>query len=178
MPETTARIAAALLALTFAWAGIAKFVAFQAWSTALAGYRFPAVVERPARVAVPIVELAVALAIVIGQARVGAALALASVALFSFALVRGRAIHGDRLPCGCFGGRDERSATGMMWRNGLLALLAVGVLTAERAPSVFAGFRLPTGSELVAGALLVAGLVTAAWLAWQVSNSLRRRQAP
>ena len=178
MPETTARVAAALLAATFAWAGIAKLVAYQAWSGALAGYRFPPFVERLSRPLVPVLELIVAVLIVTNRTRAGAALTLALVALFSFAVMRGRALHGDRLPCGCFGGREERSATAMLWRNVVLTVLAVAVLTAAREPVLFEGFAAPTGGEVVAAVLVAIGIAAAAWMGWQVAGLFRRRQAP
>jgi hypothetical protein len=178
MPETTARIAAGVLAATFAWAGIAKLIAYQAWRVAVAGYRLPEPVERAARPLVPVVELGVAVVAIGGRTKLAAALTLALVGAFSLALVRGRAIHGDRLPCGCFGGRDESSAVAMMWRNGALGVLALGVISSPREPRLFAGFRPPDGVEVVALLLVVTGIVVAAWMAWQVMGSLRRRQAP
>lgn len=178
MPETTARIAAGLLAVTFAWAGVAKLIAYEAWRVAVAGYRFPQIIERVARPVVPIIELAVAVLIVAGQARAGAALTLALVGAFSFALARGRAIHGDRLPCGCFGGRDEGSAVAMMWRNGLLAILAIATIASAREPELFAGLRFPAGSEIVAAVLVVAGVGVGAWMGWQAAGAFRRRHAP
>lgn len=178
MPETTARFAAALIAATFAWAGAAKLIAYRSWTVALAGYRLPGKLERVSRVLVPLGELAVVLLIVVGRSRAGAALTLALIAGFSVALVRGREIHGDRLPCGCFGGRDERSAIAMMWRNGLLALVAVGVITSSGEPRLFAGLRAPDGDEIGAVLLIVVGSVVAAWTAWQVAGSFKRRQVP
>jgi hypothetical protein len=178
MPETTARIAAALLAVTFAWAGIAKLIAYEAWRVALAGYRLPGLVERIARPLVPALELAVAAVAVAGRTDIAAALTLALVGAFSLALVRGRAIHGDRLPCGCFGSRDESSAAAMMWRNGALGVLAVGIVSSPHEPQLFSGFRVPSGGEVIALLLVIVGVVAVALMAWQVSGSLRRRQAP
>lgn len=173
MPETVARIAPLLLALAFAWAAIAKLSGFDRWRTALAGYSLPSAIERPSAVLVPIVELAVAFVTIAVSVRIGAIAAVVLLALFSLAILRARAIKGDRLPCGCFGGSAERHYSTMMMRNAALAILAAIVLVSDTEPGA-ALSSLPQGSDVVPAALVLAGVVLVGWVAMQTSRSLRR----
>ena len=173
MPETVARIAPLLLALAFAWAAIAKLSGFDRWRTALAGYSLPSAIERSSAVLVPIVELAVAFVTIAVSVLIGAIAALLLLVLFSLASLRARAIKGDRLPCGCFGGSAERHYSTMMMRNAALATLAAMVLVSDAGPGA-ALSALPRGSDVVPAALVLAGVVLAGWVAMQTSRSLRR----
>lgn len=125
--------AAAVLALTFAWAGAAKLgrrAEVAAGFNAL-GLRRAGLLAR----AVPVVELALAVALLAAPAAGGAA-AVVLLACFSFVLAR--ALHrGVAVPCACFG---QASGPPLSWvelaRNGLLGALAVVALSAGLAPQV------------------------------------------
>jgi hypothetical protein len=123
--------------------------------------------------AVPVLELAVALAILAGMTRPAGALTLALLAGFSLAVLRLRAIEGDRLPCGCFGKTTERDYRLMLLRNSFLTILAAVVVAAPAEMALLEGFAAPEGSELLPLVLVVVGLGAAAWAVWSVNRSFR-----
>jgi len=177
MPETTARIASVLLALAFAWAGVAKLLTYHRWQRALAGYGMPRVVGNLAAPIVPVVELAIATALVFVSPRLGAIAAVGVLAAFSLAIMRARALQGDRLPCGCFGGSSERNYQTMVARNALLGALATIVLVAKLdtplgLPSA------PTADDALPIALVITGTGLALWTGLHAASSLRRREHP
>lgn len=125
--------AAGVLALTFAWAGAAKLgrPAEAAAGFAALGLRRPEVLAR----AVPLVELALAVALLAGPA-VGAGTAL--LLLSCFTVVLGRALRrGVEVHCACFG---SAGGSPLSWielaRNALLGGLAVLGLAAGLEPRV------------------------------------------
>lgn len=130
--DTVSGIAALVLGVAFAWAAAAKAVRYPQWREALARYEVPAAALRVATPGVPAVELAVALLLLSGSFVPGAALSVALLAAFSMVLVRARALHGDRLPCGCFGRTTERDVRAMLLRNGSLGFCAALILIAAR----------------------------------------------
>lgn len=171
MPDTLARIASLLLALALGWAAVAKLLDLAQWKTALASYALPEVVERPARVAVPVAEIAIAVTLLALSPRAGAAASLAVLALFSLAIVRARSEQGDRLPCGCFGGTRERHYKTMMARNAGLGILAAIVLGGPRDAGLPAA---PSSAELLPALLVVMGAALIVLVAWQ-TVSMRRK---
>jgi hypothetical protein len=179
MPEATARIAAVLLAGAFTWAAVAKILAFARWRAVLARYGLPSPLRRTALVGVPGGEVAIAAVTLFVSARAGAAAAVGALALFSLAVLRARAINGDTLPCGCFGGTEERHYRTMLWRNAALGALAAIVLLAREDP-VGAGTELtrPSGPDLLPAILVVVGGAVMVWMAWQVASAFRRREEP
>lgn len=161
---------ALLLAATFAWAAVAKVLAGARWRAALDGYGLPVPLKAAALALVPLAEAAAAALLALSAARAGAALGLALVSVFSLAVVRARALRGDRLPCGCFGGTTLRRARSLLARNALLAALcAVVVVSGPRAGTLGAA---PAG-VLVPVALVVAGVALAFWLAVEAGAHLR-----
>jgi hypothetical protein len=124
---------------------------------------------------VPVVELATALTIAFVSARAGAAVALVLLAAFSLAVLHARSINGDRLPCGCFGGSEERHYRTMLWRNAALALLAALVFRARADVEVLTP-SMPTGREWIAAALFLVGGLIVLWMTWQVSAAFRHRE--
>jgi uncharacterized membrane protein YphA (DoxX/SURF4 family) len=169
---TASAIASYILAVTFAWAGIAKLVGFSRWRAALEGFGLAGPARRAALVGVPVAELVVAVLLVVGLREVGAALALALLAAFSGAILVAARAKGARLPCGCFGGAKERDYRWMLVRNGALAVLAAVVLLGrEIRPSLF-----DSSIEAVPLALSVAGALVISWTVWQVISSLRGRR--
>lgn len=146
-----------VLALVFGVAGIAKLGDRSGTTRTFEAFGFPTNLATYLAPLLPIVELAIALALVpAATARSGATSALVMLGAFSVAAAVALA-RGRRVECHCFG----QLTTGTVgWqtltRNGVLAALAVGVLIAGRddhAP----GF----------GALIV-GLDSAALLAWAI----------
>ena len=178
MPETTVRIAVLLLAAAFMWAAAAKFFAFPRWKAVIARYGLPAPIDRIAVPLVPVAELAIAIVMLFISARVGAAAAVGALALFSLAVLRARSINGDRLPCGCFGGTEERHYQTMIWRNTGLGVLAAVVLLARDEPAAIGTPASPEGAELLPAALAVFGGIVVLWTAWQVGAAFRRREDP
>src|SRR5579885_1227581 len=107
---------AAVLAVVFAWAGVAKLARHADTALAFASLGLPA----PLAWAVPAAELAVA-GVLLVRPPVGAAAALALLALFSLVLVRALA-RGEPVRCACFGARRaEVVSPGDVVRNGVLA---------------------------------------------------------
>jgi uncharacterized membrane protein YphA (DoxX/SURF4 family) len=113
------------LAVLFAWAGAAKLVDAAGTRTTMAALGVPA--PRVVALALPVIELAVAAALVVEPA-VGAVAAIATLAAFTVFLV-GRIRAGVTVPCRCFG---AASTAPVGWatvaRNGALAAVAVAVL--------------------------------------------------
>jgi hypothetical protein len=125
--------AAALLALTFAWAGAAKLgrQAETAAGFGELGLGRPGALAR----AVPLVELTLAVALLAAPAG-GAAAALVLLACFSAVLVRALR-RGLEVRCACFGrASGPPLSAAELVRNGLLAALAVLALTAGVEPRV------------------------------------------
>ncbi|MQB01617.1 MAG: hypothetical protein GEU78_15230 [Actinobacteria bacterium] len=169
---TASALASYALALTFAWAAVAKAVRPSAWSSSLSGYGFSGSLARVVAVAVPGVEAGVAVLSVAGLRSIGAALALALLSGFSFAILQATRTRGSRLPCGCFGGTKERDFRLMLLRNALLAVLAAVVLVGRQVRPVSVHGTVE-GVPLV---LSVAGAAVICWTLWQVVSSLRGRR--
>jgi hypothetical protein len=170
MLATFARVASLILALTFAWAALAKAARPARWRDALRHYRLGPL-ERVASFGVPVAEAGVAALLALGRDRVGAALALALVSGFSVVVMRARLERGSRLPCGCFGGTRARDYRSMLARNGLLGTLAAFVLLL----GAVEGAAAPGGADMLPAALVGVGIAVGCWLVWQTSTSLRRR---
>lgn len=165
-------LASYLLALTFAWAAVAKAVRASTWSAMLDGYGFTGATARAISIAVPAAELGIAVLLATGLRSIGAALALALLAAFSLAILRAVTTQGTRLPCGCFGDTKERDFRLMLLRNALLAALAAVILVGQRSRTTL--LQDPTdGVPLV---LTLAGGVVICWTLWQVVTSLRGRR--
>lgn len=163
MPAPVYPLAAVGLGLVFAWSGVAKVFRFSRWRAALDGYGLSGVGPTLA-LAVPVVELAVPALMLSAHSRAGAALALGLLALFSATILRARAARGDRLPCGCFGGADERDYRLMLARNATLGLLAAVVLARGRDLQPLEGLGAPDAADIVPVILVVVGAVMIAWL--------------
>jgi uncharacterized membrane protein YphA (DoxX/SURF4 family) len=161
--------AAAILAVSFTWASMSKLTGGGRWRRTLSAHALPRPAERFAAWAVPAVESLVPTLMLVGRQRAAAAVAFASIAVFSVALLRLAARDGVRVACGCFG-RASIDLRLALVRN--LALAATAVLSwslASPDPRLTlpeAGDTLP--ALLVAGTLTVAAITawrSAAWLA-------------
>ena len=162
MPELLAQIAAATVALAFAWAALAKLADRARWQRTLERYALSQQVRRAAVWSVPAAELAIA-GLALAAPAVAAVPALATLAAFS-ALLLARRGGQKRVPCGCFGGGGERDYRILLARNACLAALA-GLLLAGDGSRPFDGLQAPTGGEVVATALLISGVALALWTA-------------
>jgi uncharacterized membrane protein YphA (DoxX/SURF4 family) len=118
----------ALLGTIYLWAGVAKVTNTAAAVLAVGAYRvLPHVLVRPVAVALPWVEIALGLFILVGLfsrfSAIGLSLlTLAYIAAMAQAMARGLAID-----CGCFGGNGTGS--GVTWLDLArdVGLLAVGL---------------------------------------------------
>jgi methylamine utilization protein MauE len=156
------RPAAFVLALVFAWAGVAKLIRWRTWRVGLRRYRLGSW-ERAASVGVPAVELAVLAGLMAGRSRAAAALTLAMLSGFCLALLRARSAEGDRLPCNCFGTHSVFDYRTLLLRNGLLGVPAAVILIADKDFSLFDDLSLPTAGEALPAALVAIGVLFVAW---------------
>jgi uncharacterized membrane protein YphA (DoxX/SURF4 family) len=159
-----------LLAVTFAAAAIAKLRApqpFVATLTALVSAR----AARPLARAVPVLELALAAALVAGLApRLMALVSLVLLGVFSLAL--GRLRQDPGLPsCNCFGAGGDPG--GGLVRNALLAVAALVVLVAPLDGPLWS----LSASELAGGATVAVGAACCWLLARALVPILRMARA-
>jgi hypothetical protein len=169
-------VGSVVLAAAFAWAGAMKVLRADRWRSDLRTYRL----SRPLRglgfLLLPWVELAVAVALVVGEARVGAGVALALITVFCVAIVRARRVTGsDRLGCGCFGTTKVRDYRILLLRNAFLGVLAVSILTSGRDRALGEAFP-SEGPGLLLALLATSGVAAGAWILWQVTAWTRRNQ--
>jgi hypothetical protein len=155
-------LAGAVLALAFGWAAAAKAAAPSAWRSALEGYGLPLVVALAAAVLVPLAESAVVLLVVGGLIKVAGGVSLSLLAVFSLAILRGRAVSGDRLECGCFGRADTRDFRLLLVRNGMLAVVSVTAI-ASGVDRPGAALSWPSSVEVLPAILAILGAAVAAW---------------
>jgi hypothetical protein len=161
MTEPLTFVSALALAIAFAWAAVSKIVSFQRWRRALRGYGLPGRLERAALWGTPALEATAAGLTLTGPIEIAGALILALLATFSIVVLRARAISGDRLPCGCFGGTTDRDYRLMLIRNAVLGLPAAALVLSgdagliDRLESLQGSDILPLGLVLLAGGLIV-----------------------
>lgn len=155
--------AAVVLAATMAWAGLSKLLFPGRWRGNVEGYALPAWLSRIAVVSVPVAEIAVAIALVAGAYRIGGGVGALMLAAFSVALLRLRARTGDRLPCGCFGGRETRDYRVLLARNVLLFSIALYVTAQPSMPPLSADSVPPALLLTIGGIALMAWAASAAW---------------
>jgi uncharacterized protein YjeT (DUF2065 family) len=166
-------ICSLIVALAFAWAGLAKIGAPERWRKDLTAYRL----ARPFRglgwLVLPWLELLVPVGAVAGHARLSAGFALVLLAAFSATILRARILGGsNQLACGCFGGHATRDYRLLLLRNGALAAPAAYVVAAGSPQGLLS--PAPPHAWLLLGAV---ALVAGAWILWQLRSRLRRRVA-
>lgn len=180
MSDAAVSILSLSLALVFAWAGIAKLVRYPDWTSALVAYDLPDPLRKLAAVAVPAAELSVVALVVAGATRAGAALTVALIAGFSFALVRagasGEGLEDGRLPCGCFGKAKARDYRLMLFRNAVIGAVAAALLLSGRNTPFLEGLSAPERGELLPALLGLAGVLLGGWLIYESAGSLRGRR--
>lgn len=156
------QIGSAILALTFAWSGATKLFRPERWRQDVRAYHLPRPVRALGFVAIPWIEVVIALAMATGWEGIGAAAALALLGVFSIAIVRARLRQGtNRLRCGCFGGTAARDYRLLLLRNGVLGAVCLAILlSSEETASVH---LLPGSSGLFPVGLVVCGVLATLW---------------
>ncbi|HEY2802726.1 MAG TPA: MauE/DoxX family redox-associated membrane protein [Actinomycetota bacterium] len=167
-------VAAAALAVAFAWAAVSKVASWRSWRRALSGYGLPAGGERVAAVGVPVAETTVPLLILLGFPRAAGIVAIALLIAFSGAILAARARRGDRLPCGCFGGARVRDYRPMLARNALLAAVGSVAALAGSDGTMQSRIAAPGRGELLPAAIVVMSLALASWTLGRGLYLLRR----
>lgn len=162
--------AALVLAVVFAWAGVAKLRRRPATARAFAALGLAS--PQALSVGVPLAELALAVGLVIVPAVAGVA-ALAVLAGFTTFLALS-VLRGDPVGCGCFGTASAaRAGAAELVRNGFLAAAAVMAATAPG--RVLPG---PAALATVAAAAVVAAAVVRAVSRRSVIHPGRQGPAP
>jgi hypothetical protein len=162
--------AAATLAVSFAWASMSKLTGWGGWRRTLSAHALPWRTERLATWAIPAVEALVPALTLLGRPRAAAAIALASVVVFSVALLRLAARDGVRVACGCFG-RASIDVRVALLRN--LVLAATAVVSWSLAASD-PRLELPEAGDALPALLVVGALAVAAITAWRSTVWLGR----
>jgi hypothetical protein len=163
-PSEVGALAAAVLALTFGTAAVAKLARRAAWRRTLGSYGLRSGMSRLVGFGVPAVELGIAATVLVGLASSAGLLSIVALVAFSGAIVVGRVRGGRRLECGCFGGSGVRDYRLLLARNLALAGMAFAAWRAgEDAPLVRA-LGETAGADLLPVALVVLGLALAAWV--------------
>jgi len=163
-PSGVGALAAAVLALTFGAAAVAKLARRAAWRRTLGSYGLRPGASRLVGFGVPAVELGIAATVLVGLASSAGLLSIVALMTFSGAIVVGRVRAGRRLECGCFGGSGTRDYRLLLARNLALAGVAfVAWRAGEDAPLVRA-LGEPAGADLLPVALVVLGLALAVWV--------------
>ena len=140
--EVSVRIA---LAGVFAIAATGKLADPRRTRESLRGFGAGAHLAGPGAVALPAIELAVAVLLIpSATARLGGATALALLGAFSVALIRA-----GRPDCDCFGALGSGAPIGPLARNAVLAMLAVIVAASQPAVTVSGLLLLATTAVVV-----------------------------
>jgi hypothetical protein len=178
MTLLAARLAASLLAATFAWAAAAKLVRWRAWRAALREHGVSGRGAAWVAAVVPLGEAVTAVILVAWRADVGGASALAALSVFSLVAVRLRSRAGGKLPCGCFGGESERDYRWILLRNSLLAAGAAFILATPLTGAAWSSLASPPKAGYVPASLVVVGLLLGAWTLRRASLAMRGERRP
>jgi peroxiredoxin/uncharacterized membrane protein YphA (DoxX/SURF4 family) len=156
-----------LLAAVFALAGGAKLFDLPGSRQAVTDFGAPERFARPLAVAIPLAELAAAVALIFQpSARWGAALALVLLLVFVGGVANAMR-RGLRIDCGCFGKIYSATASSAtLARNAILAVLAGFVVIAGPAPAIDAWFGERSLGQLLAFALVTLAIVAAVAALW------------
>lgn len=167
-----------VLAAIFGAAGLAKLADRAGFRQALRDFDVPGPLAGLVGVALPAVELGVAVALMLPRTGWWAAIA-ATALLLGFTAVVGRSLARGRAPdCNCFGRLSTGPVgRGTLVRNGILAGAGILVVVAgpsRAAPGVFGwlGALSPVQKAGLAG--LVAALALLAFVAWLLVNLVRQ----
>lgn len=165
--EVVLSFAQLLLTVVFAVAGFAKLLDRGAFEEATAAFGVPRKLASTVSFAVPLLELAVAAALVAAPtARTGAVGALVLLALFSAAVTRVLRL-GSTPDCNCFGGITQTEiGRGTLLRNLSLAGVAAFVIVAGRSVGAFSGLPGTAPEVRPLLSVLAAALVALGWFCW------------
>jgi hypothetical protein len=162
------RLASAALASTLAVAALSKTVAWRRWRRALAAHHLPSRIEWVTTWAVPLGEVVVPILVLVGLRRAAAAWSAMLLGVFSIELVRIRRRVGDRVPCGCFGGRETVGLASALLRNAAIGVLAVFVWTSGAdGPAVT--WPALTREDVLPMLLSLGAIVAATLVTWRAS---------
>jgi hypothetical protein len=154
-----------VLAGVLTWSSAVKILRPIQWTSDVRRYRLPQPLKRIAVLAVPWIELAVAVLLLTGHTRIGAAIALAALVVFSVAIVRlHRVLASTAVPCGCLGSTTARDYRVLLARNAALAAVAtvlVAFVPTRRGWAVHAGWN----SLTMAAAVLTLAAAALVWSA-------------
>jgi Methylamine utilisation protein MauE len=163
-PSEAGALAAAVLALTFGAAAVAKLAHRAAWRRTLGTYGLRSGASRLVGFGVPAVELGIAATVLVGLASSAGLLSIVALVAFSGAIVVGRVRAGRRLECGCFGGSGVRDYRLLLGRNLALAGVAFVAWRAGEDAPLARALGEPAGADLLPVALVVLGLALAVWV--------------
>jgi Methylamine utilisation protein MauE len=163
-PSEIGALAAAVLALTFGAAAVAKLARRAAWRRTLGSYGLRPGASRLVGFGVPPVELGIAATVLVGLASSAGLLSIVALVAFSGAIVVGRVRAGRRLECGCFGGSGVRDYRLLLARNLALAGVAFVAWRAGEDAPVVRALGETAGADLLPVALVVLGLALAVWV--------------
>jgi hypothetical protein len=163
-PSEVGALAAAVLALTFGAAAVAKLARRAAWRRTLGSYGLRPGASRLAGFGVPAVELGIAATVLVGLASSAGFLSITALVAFSGAIVVGRVRAGRRLECGCFGGSGVRDYRLLLARNLALAGVAFVAWRAGEDAPLARSLGETAGADLLPIALVVLGLALAVWV--------------
>ena len=170
-----AALAAATIAVAFAWAATAKLSDRRRWHRTLDAVALPARLAARARIGVPVAEALVPTLALLGLPRIASAWAAVLLVGFTAAVVRGARRNGGRVACGCFGARRDRPLGLILARNaGLLVLALAGAAGTVDDP---AWPGTPGAGEILPMTLAIVGLMAAAIALWQVAAATGRGRA-
>ena len=163
-PSEVGALAAAVLALTFGAAAVAKLARRAAWRRTLGSYGLRPGASRLVGFGVPAVELGIAATVLVGLASSAGLLSIVALVAFSGAIVVGRVRAGRRLECGCFGGSGVRDYRLLLARNLALAGVAFVAWRAGEDAPLARALGEPASADLLPVALVVLGLALAVWV--------------
>jgi uncharacterized membrane protein YphA (DoxX/SURF4 family)/thiol-disulfide isomerase/thioredoxin len=165
-----------ILAAVFATAGVAKLRDRQGTQDSLQAFGVPASAVSPLALALPLAELATAVALVPRpSAQWGGLAALILLLAFIAGITRALA-RGEAPDCNCFGQiHSEPAGRGTVVRNIVLAAVATFVVVEGPGPSVTGWIADRSAAELVAVAAGAAALASVVWalLLWRENRELK-----
>lgn len=162
-------LAAAALASVFSWAAVSKVAGRRRWLRALGAHGMSPTLERIVAWAVPVAEAFVPVLVVVGLPIEAALWSATLVTAFSLALVGARRRLGDRVPCGCFGGRDAVDVRAALARNLALILTAAFVFARASDAPLISWPGVPGAGDVLPLTLTVGALAGSALVAWRAS---------
>jgi peroxiredoxin/uncharacterized membrane protein YphA (DoxX/SURF4 family) len=167
-----------VLAVVFATAGIGKLLDREGSIRALGDFGVGGAAARIGGTVLPLVELAVAVALLFPSTATAGAIG-AFLLLLAFTVGIGRALlQGESPDCHCFGQIHSAPAgPGTLIRNAVLALLALVLLASGPGPAFDTWVRDRTGSELLAIGLGLLALAAAAVAVWLFLENRKLRRA-